>query len=363
LSKTGSSTPATADAMFEGLDFLAQLTELVPSILYVFDLEENRNVWGNRDLFVTLGYQREQVAAMGDRLLETILHPDDWPAYERHRERLLQLRDGELAELEYRVSRADGTWCWLYSREMVFRRSTGGGVRQIVGVAHDITRRRETEQALLESESRYRTLFESNPHPMFVTDLDSLRYLAVNDAAVAKYGYSRDEFLSMTIADVRPREDVPRLLEAAEERARKPGFDAHGLWRHRLKNGDVIDVEITSHALEFDGHNAALVLAHDVTERRRAERELRESENRFRIALAASPVVVFEQDRDLRYTWIHNPAPDFVPDSVLGRTDEELLGKGGAELSELKRHVLETGSGVRREVVLPLPSGRRDYDL
>ena len=116
----------------------------------------------------------------------------------------------------------------------------------------------------------YQVLFESNPHPMWVYDLASLAFLAVNAAAGAHYGYSREEYLAMTIRDIRPPEDGPAL---EQNLASAPhGFEAAGSWRHRKKNGEIIDVEITSHTLEFDGRRAKLVLAVDVTERKRAER-------------------------------------------------------------------------------------------
>jgi PAS domain S-box-containing protein len=112
-------------------------------------------------------------------------------------------------------------------------------------------------------------LFEVNPHPMWVYDLETLRFLVVNDAAVRRYGYSRDEFLAITLRDIRPPEDVPALLRNVAGVGQ--GLDRAGLWRHRLKDGSLIDVEITSHTLEFDGRRAELVLAIDVAERRRTE--------------------------------------------------------------------------------------------
>ncbi len=124
---------------------------------------------------------------------------------------------------------------------------------------------------LVDSERRYRELFESNPHPMWVYDIESLRFLMVNNAAVSHYGYAREEFLGMTIAEIHPPEDVPPLLQTVQSLAE--GFDASGVWRHRKRDGSVINVEITSHALNFVGRRARVVLAHDITERKRSEEE------------------------------------------------------------------------------------------
>ena len=115
----------------------------------------------------------------------------------------------------------------------------------------------------------YRQLFEVSPEPMWVYSLATLRFLAVNDVAVRRYGYSRDEFLAMTIKDIRPPEDLPALLSNLNRVTE--GLDFAGVWRHRLASGEIILVEITSHPMTFAGQAAEVVLVHDVTERKRQE--------------------------------------------------------------------------------------------
>ena len=144
----------------------------------------------------------------------------------------------------------------------------------------EVAEHRLTEEALRESEKRYRLLFESNPFPMWVYDLDTLAFLAVNEAAILHYGYSRAEFLAMTIKNIRPIEDISALIENMSNVT--SGIDHAGVWRHQKKNGTIIDVEITSHQLIFDGRNAEVVLATDLTDRKRAEEALRASEEQLR---------------------------------------------------------------------------------
>src|SRR5881396_2293355 len=120
-----------------------------------------------------------------------------------------------------------------------------------------------------ETES-YRLLFEKNPLPMWVSDLETLRFLDVNDAAVQKYGYSRSEFLAMTLEDIGPQEDVPRLREALSNL--KPTDRMIGIWRHRRKDGTTFDVEVLSSEVTILTRRARLALVNDVTERLRGDR-------------------------------------------------------------------------------------------
>lgn len=132
----------------------------------------------------------------------------------------------------------------------------------------------------LAQESAFRLLFANHPIPMWVYDLKTLAFLDVNDAAVEKYGYSHDEFLALTIKDIRPPEDVAVLINNLEQK--RPPLQHSGEWRHRCKNGQIINVEITSHTLDFNGHEAALVMTQDVTERKLAEEALHQSEDKFK---------------------------------------------------------------------------------
>jgi len=131
---------------------------------------------------------------------------------------------------------------------------------------------RSQQEVIVGSEEKYRLLFENNPHPMWVYDLATLRFLAVNDAAIQAYGYAREEFLGMTIADIRPAEEVP-ALRAQVARA-TDGLAVAGVWLHRKKDGTTLFVEIATHTVDFAGRRAKLVMATDVTGRRQLETQL-----------------------------------------------------------------------------------------
>ncbi len=149
---------------------------------------------------------------------------------------------------------------------------------------------REAEKALRESESQYRLLFESNPLPLWVFDCETLAFLAVNEAAVRHYGYTRQEFLAMTLKEIGPPEGVAALLEGASRDVE--GLSETVVWQHRKKDGTIIDVEITRHSIQFGGRRAELVLAHDVTNERRSWEQWRQSEVRFEKAFRSSPLAL-----------------------------------------------------------------------
>jgi PAS domain S-box-containing protein len=197
-------------------------------------------------------------------------------------ERELQkaIAEGRYEEEGWRI-RKDGSRFW--ANVIITALTDGAGkLRGFSEITRDITERKRVEGVLQESEERHRKLFDNNPHPTWVFDRETLRFLAVNAAAVSKYGYSRDEFLAMTLKDIRPPEDVPALLEAVNILGDE--VERHGTWRHRLKDGSIIDVSNTSYSLTFLGRLARVVVVVDVTEAKRAEEE----RHRFTDRLAAS---------------------------------------------------------------------------
>jgi PAS domain S-box-containing protein len=148
----------------------------------------------------------------------------------------------------------------------------------MASINRELADRITREHAATVSERNYRTLFEGHPQPMWLYDVDTLAFLNVNDAAIAEYGYSRAEFLAMTIKDIRPLEDVPKFLELIA--AKSPSYDRTGPWRHLLKDGSTVQVLVTSHDVTFGEHKARFVLAENLTESQRLELELHQSQAR-----------------------------------------------------------------------------------
>ena len=136
----------------------------------------------------------------------------------------------------------------------------------------DVTAQYQKARQLERDQKFFRLLFNASPLPTWMFDRETLEFLAVNEAAVEHYGYSREEFLSMTLLDIRPDEERARLKAYLKQESADEDMHRAGQWRHRLKDGREIDVEIASRSIEFRGRNARLVVARDVTERLHEQR-------------------------------------------------------------------------------------------
>ncbi|MCG8039070.1 MAG: PAS domain S-box protein [Candidatus Thiodiazotropha taylori] len=156
-------------------------------------------------------------------------------------------------------------------------------------------------------------LFDRNPLPMWIYDLQTMAFLAVNDAAIERYGYSRQEFLHMTIADIRPTADVPALR--ANIAAVGDTLNRAGLWRHIRKDGSLIHVEITSYPLVFKGHSAELVIAYDISHQVQAE-------TNYRLLVENQTDLIVKINPGGRFEFV---SPSYC--KVFGKQEHELLGK------------------------------------
>lgn len=187
--------------------------------------------------------------------------------WQQHREKLE--RREPFSDFVYLAPSSSGEMRYLsVTGEPIF--DAQGEFRGYHGIGKDITDQARAQKALEDSEQRYRMLFDIHPHPMWVVENKTLAFLAVNQAAIDHYGYSREEFLSMTAEQLRAPEDIAQLLKDFQDRSRSY---MRRVARHRKKNGEQINVEIVSFNLEFDGRPARLAVVNDVTERMKVEEQ------------------------------------------------------------------------------------------
>jgi PAS domain S-box-containing protein len=309
---------ALAGALTAGERRYRYLFDASPLPMWLRDIETRRLIVVNQAAVALYGYSREEFVTMPP---EALYLPQD----------VVSQRDF----IEQRGPEADSTSTWRHVRkdgsvidvEVTSRFFVVDGRRTRLSLLTDVTEKRRAEQALRESEERYRYLFDCNPLPMWVYEAETLRFLAVNDAAVNTYGYSREEFLSMSILDIRPHEEVDRIRERL--RTLNQDENRSGIWKHRKKNGDIMHVDIISHGFEFEGRRARLVLANDVSERVRMENALRENELRLRTITDNIPALIGYVDADQRYRFANKAYHDWhgnTPEQLYGRSLREVVG-------------------------------------
>jgi PAS domain S-box-containing protein len=241
-----------------------------------------QQLWWNEGMQLMFRYGREEIGTDSTWWRER-LHPDDG-------ERVITgmreaLESGEQFWWdEYRFRRGDSTYAYIFDRGYIVRDEQGRAIRMI-GAMMDITERQLSEEALRASEEQYRALFDTNPLPLWVIDPLELRVLAVNLAAVQHYGYTQEHFLEMTLRDLSPVESLTYLDEMQARLRQQPEsvrLGNLGTWVHVRADGSRIEVELNATRLLFRSRPALLLLANDITERRRAEDALRQSEEQLR---------------------------------------------------------------------------------
>lgn len=213
------------------------------------------------------------------------LHPDD---RQRMEEAIKEHTSGSdpYNESTYRIKAKDGDYKWIWARAKIISYDEEGNALRMIGTHTDITEQVHTEES-------YRLLY-SNPLPMWTYDLETLRFLTVNDAAVQHYGYSKEEFLSMKVTDLKPQKEVKELMDYLL--IRKDYGLQQRTGRHVKKNGEIIYVETSTHKLQNSKQNAILVVVNDITSKIIAQEELRKSNELFLLASRATSDAIWDCD-------------------------------------------------------------------
>jgi diguanylate cyclase (GGDEF)-like protein/PAS domain S-box-containing protein len=327
-----------------------QILETMKSAVIVSDMNGRIRVV-NRGAERLLGYKAQELS---ESHLRQVLDRDD------------NLTTGQLINsmgvLEHPMvwRAADGSRIDVLAASSFLRDDEGRPVG-VVYVASDFTERKRSEEALRASENRYRMLFEMNPLPMWVYDIESLAFTAVNDAAVRHYGYSRDEFLRMTIRDIRPASEIPAMLDALAHMSERRGPTQ---FRHQKKDGTIIDVDVTSFEFAAGRRRSRLVIAQDITDRKRADEELRRSEERYRELFENANDIVYTHDLDGRITSMNiagERASGYSRDELLGRVIHDIVAPEHVERARdaMRRKMNGAAPTTFYELELMAKDGRR----
>jgi two-component system, cell cycle sensor histidine kinase and response regulator CckA len=302
---------------------------------------ELRTTYANRRMVEMLGATPE---AMPGRYLDDFL--DELTQVEARR--YLERRQQGIGEQhDFRLRRSDGSeLSVIVSASPLF--DDTGHFEGVLAMLTDITGRKRVERELEESAAKFRLLFDNNPQPMWLYDAETLRFLEVNDAAVALYGHSRAEFLQMRIVDICSRPQAALLSQDVGAHAND--FRVDGLGRHRLKSGEWIDVETVRHSLEFAGRAAELMVVNDVTERHRLADQLRHSQRLDAVGRLAGSIA---HDFNNLLTVIIGRARILRDETRVGdgiRRDVELISTTAERAAELTRQLLAFS---RKQVLQP----------
>jgi diguanylate cyclase (GGDEF)-like protein/PAS domain S-box-containing protein len=312
---------------------LSAAIEMLPEGIAIFDAEDRFALWNRRYAeFYDADGAGPAIGMKFEELVRHMMAHRQHPgAVGREEEWLAErLAMHNLPECTHEQPLAGNRWLRVEERRMA-----DGGT---IGIWVDITE-------LKRREASFRLLFDSNPLPMSVYDCETLRFLAVNDAAVRHYGYSREQFLAMTILDIRPAEERAEVEQAVRIGIQE-GTDR--FWQHTKADGTAITVAIYKQALTHDGRSAALVAMIDVTERVRAEDELRQTRAFLDAVVENIPAMLFVKEaKERRYVLFNKAGEELlgVPRAeLIGRNDHDLFPKREADQFIARdRLVLQSG--------------------
>jgi PAS domain S-box-containing protein len=348
----GPSTPL--EELVKGKERFSLVAQAADLGTWDWDLRSNELVWSGRCLSL---FGLAPDTEMNYEMFLQAVHPED---RERIDEAVRTAIDSHADyDIEMRTLWPDGSLHWISSRGRAYYDDAGRPTRML-GIASDITERKRAEEALRESEAKFRSLFDSSPDAVFLTVPDG-KITAVNPAARTMFRMTDEEICQAGRAGIVAPDD-PRLASAVETRSREGQFTTELSFVR--KDGTRFDGEVSSVIVPGQPERSFVVIR-DITERKRAEEELRLTNDRFMVSLRGSPVVVFNQDLELRYTWLYCPDLGHSPAEIIGKRDRDIYPRAeDAELTEgIKGDVIRTGSRRREEVVLDFRGKERRYDL
>ena len=282
------------------------------------------------------------------------------PAYQESFVNLVNnVFEGKTGKLQYEIMGMKGTKRFLDTHAVPLR-NTEGKVIALLAITRDITENKNAEVKLLASEERYRYLFNNNPASIVIWDMETLRIIEVNESAAEIYEYKRDEFLELTVLDIRPKDEHDKFLHLVEQ-ARANQFNKQTMtWRHITSKGAIIIMEISSHHIIYNGRKAVLALGKDVTEKVLLENSLAEERQIRQKQITDAVITGQEKERSQLGEELHdninqilattrlyiecalsetNPRPDLVKESKL------LLEKAMFEIRKLSKTLLPPSLG------------------
>ena len=323
-----------------------------PNLIYIYDTEEHRNVYSNREIFDILGYTQNQIATMGSELFSNILHPDDFKTINAHHARFANAPDNVAYDIEFRMKHANGEWRWLRSRDILFSRNQEGLGKQILGVCQDVTLTIQNEIALKNSEEQYKSYTENSPVAFFVVNSEG-KYTQVNDAATKLLLYSKNEFLKMSIVDILFEKDISLGLKqfTALKETGKSRFETP----LKRKDGEPVYVILNATLLP---HGYMMAFCENITEHKRLNDEIKISEERLKLLFENAPDAYYLND--LKGNFLDG---NKASEKMIGYKRNELIGNSFLSLNVLPRNQILKAAKLLALNAIGKPTGPDEFIL
>jgi PAS domain S-box-containing protein len=304
----------------EAKRFLDQIAITLPDLIYVFDIARGRNIFVNREIAAVLGYDASQIEAMGSEVLQRLVHPEDLARVLAHLDGMRTAADDATAAIEYRMQTRNGEWLWLHSRERVFARDAAGVVKQILGIAKDVTAIKRDEERRIIERAESDSFFDLALDLWCIADTDG-RFRRVNRAWENLLGHTTEELAGMRFLDFVHPDDMEATLQAvATISTQTPVLNF--INRYRAKDG-------TYHTIEWRSQpygNLIFAAARDITRRVQMQEALQESELRYRSLVTATSEGIVLQRADGSIETCNAAA-----ERILGLTAEEMAGRSSID--------------------------------
>ena len=306
-----------AEALQQKNKFIESIINASPNIIYIYDIEERKNVYTNDGIQTNLGYTDVEIKEMGNQVLPTLMHPEDFEVYLTDIfPKYSTTKDKEIITHEFRMKNKNGNWYWLDCKESIFLRTPDGIPKQIFGIVSDITERKKAEKTEYELHTRLKAIFEKTNDAIVLAD-DSGNYVQVNPAAAKMLGYSQHELTGMNAADITSGRQTDELWNEFMQDGSQTG--AIELLR---KDGSLVICHYNATSNILPGLHLSILT--DITERKKAEQAIKESEARLAASQSVAKVGSWETDlTNLIVIWSDEACRIFGVDNRLPHTTHE----------------------------------------
>lgn len=351
--------------------FIERIAESIPNILYVYNLIGPSIIYANFKISEVIGFGAEEIKAMGSAFFTKYIHPEDMKRLTSLYERFASANDNEILDYEFRVMNSKGEWRWMHSHDVVFKRDSDGTALQILGTAQDITdkkkledqlkkysghleelvdirtrelkltneklkqeitERAKAEKNIIEAEEKFRNLVEHSLAGIYI--LQNNRYVYINPRFEEIFGYAKGEMEKLNPLELTVEEDKANVFENLEKLFNSKQVSVQYIYRAVKKSGSIIVVEVRAIKIDYMGHPALIGTMQDITERKKAEDEIRNQQEFLRTIIDLSPNLIFAKDRDGHYTLVNKAVAE-----IYGTSVENLIGKNDADFNSNKEEV------------------------